>query len=93
MLAMPLSYRYLVPELTESIEEMAGSVPKVHRHRVRVRGIDTEYCTHVPGIPEWWHFPECDRHYYFAPIEDAASLTRAPHHVRSPSDFCVCHKS
>jgi hypothetical protein len=69
----------------------ADALPTVPRHKVRVRGVETEFCKRGQQIPEWWHFPECDRHYYFAPEDDASSSApaHAPH-VMPPPALPLC---
>jgi hypothetical protein len=62
----------------------ADALPTVPRHKVRVRGVETEFCKRGQRIPEWWHFPECDRHYYFAPGDDASSSAPTHAHVMPP---------
>ena len=59
----------------------ADVLPTVPRHKVRVRGVETEFCKRGQRIPEWWHFPECDRHLYFAPEDDANPSVPADAHV------------
>ena len=75
--ARSLTRSFATPRVFLYPFSMTASPPKCPRHLVRVRGIDTEYCKARPGIPEWWHFPECDRNYYFAPGEDASSSCAA----------------
>ena len=69
----------------------ADALPTVPRHKVRVRGVETEFCKHGQRIPEWWHFPECDRHYYFAPGDDASSSAPAHAHVIPPLALPLCY--
>ena len=48
----------------------SSGLPKVPRHKVCVRHVESEFCRKGPGIPEWWNFPDCERHRYFG--KDAA---------------------
>jgi hypothetical protein len=52
-----------------------GGRPCARRHSVRVRGVDTIFrCP--DGVPEWWHFPECDRDEYYQ-TADAPCMPKA----------------
>jgi len=44
----------------------SGGLPCALWHSVRVRGLDTTFRC-INGVPEWWHFPECDRFLYYQP--------------------------
>ena len=47
---------------------------------MRVRGSEVEFCKKGAGVPEWWHFPECDRHLYYGQEETSApsAVSKAP---------------
>ena len=61
----------------------SGGRPYAPRHSVRVRGVDTTFRC-IDGVPEWWHFPECDRSLYYQPVAApcmpgaASNLPNAP---------------
>ena len=74
------SRKECLPEGTPSL------LPKTPRHAVRVRGSEVEFCKKVPGVPEWWHFPECDRHHYYG-REETPDMASAASKVRS---FHMC---
>ena len=65
------SRKECLPEGTPSL------LPKTPRHAVRVRGSEVEFCKKVPGVPEWWHFPECDRHHYYGREETSDKASTA----------------
>jgi len=76
----------------------SGGHPYALRHSVRVRGVDTTFRC-IDGIPEWWHFPECDRQHYgkpaAAPCTPGAALNLpntpgcTPHGARSREAISV----
>jgi hypothetical protein len=79
-------------KITPAQAHESGDRPCALRHSVRVRGVDTTFRC-IDGVPEWWHFPECDRHHYHkpaaAPCMPGAVLNspdtpgRTPHGARS----------
>jgi len=70
----------------------SGGRPFALRHSVRVRGVDTTFRC-IDGVPEWWHFPECDRQHYYQPagascmpgaaLNSPDTPGRTPHGARS----------